>query len=186
MIAQHNALRPQKLSTEPSRHYGRLSKEQLFEQEAVPHFPLLLWTAKKVTGDFAAAEDVVQEVCLQAWISFAAYTPGTNCRAWLFKILFYKLRKRGRQPAIRLLCLEDLAEEDQPTVTPLPAVLNEDRECLQDALQTLALPFREVVQLALVEEYSYREIAAQLNIPIGTVMSRLSRGRAMMKELLTH
>jgi RNA polymerase sigma factor (sigma-70 family) len=170
---------PVSLTTNPEP-----SAAQLFEQEALPHFPQLLRAARQATGNQTEAEDVIQEVYLQAWISFAAYTPGTNCRAWLFKILFYKLKQQALHRLTRQVCLDELPADCEPAISPQPDVLNEDREAIRQALQQVNAPFRTVVTLALIEEFSYREIAAYLNIPIGTVMSRLSRGRALIKEAL--
>lgn len=164
------------------------SAERIFEEEAWPHFSLLLGAAHRATGgDHAEAEDLVQQVYMQAWRSFAAYMPGTNCRAWLFRILFFKLKRFNHARAerrARVIYLDDVIAEYEPYLTPQPTVLNDDREAIQHALNQVGAPFREVVELALVEEFSYREIAAQLEIPIGTVMSRLSRGRALLRKTL--
>lgn len=165
------------------------SAERIFEEEAWPHFSLLLGAAHRaIGGDHAEAEDLVQQVYLQAWRSFAAYMPGTNCRAWLFKILFFKLKHFNHTRAergARRVSLDDLIAESEPYVMPRPAVLNDHREAIQHALNQVDAPFRMVVELALIEEFSYREIATQLEIPIGTVMSRLSRGRALLRKTLS-
>ncbi|MCW5981952.1 MAG: sigma-70 family RNA polymerase sigma factor [Bryobacteraceae bacterium] len=154
-----------------------------FEAEALPHLNDLYRTAARVLGDRGEAEDLVQEVYLTAWKSFHRFEPGTNCRAWLFKILFYSInhhwRRRFRFP---LLSDREPAEREVACATPLPERLT-DEEILA-ALDKAPRDFRAVVLLADVEEFSYKEIAGILNIPIGTVMSRLSRGRKLLREQL--
>jgi RNA polymerase sigma-70 factor, ECF subfamily len=156
-----------------------------FEAEAMPHLSELYRTAARMTLDRGEAEDLVQEVYLQAWKSFASYEPGTNCRAWLYKILFNKLdHHRRRKYALWKRTVEDdgFVAETVAYVPPVEPRLT-DGEVLA-ALDSLQPRYREVVLLADVEEFSYREIAAVLGVPVGTVMSRLSRGRARLRQLL--
>ena len=161
--------------------------EGLFEAEALPHIDVLFRTAVRLTADRAEAEDLVQETYAQAWLSFAAYEPGTNCRAWLFKILTNKLEHQRRR---RYALLKRIADADTEllaqTVAYVPPVGQElgDEEVLA-ALGRVPARFREVVLLADVEEFSYREIAEILGVPVGTVMSRLSRGRKLLREMLS-
>ena len=154
-----------------------------FETEALPHLNDLYRTAARVLGDRGEAEDLVQEVFLTAWKSFHRFQPGTNCRAWLFKILFYSInhhwRRRFRFP---LLTDREPVEREVACATPLPEHLT-DQEILA-ALDKVPRDFRVVVLLADVEEFAYKEIAGILNIPIGTVMSRLSRGRKLLRAQL--
>ena len=160
--------------------------ERLFEAEALPHLNMLYRTAVRLTVNRTEAEDLVQDVYAQAWRSFASYTPGTNCRAWLFKILMNKLEhQRRRRYALLKRTAETDAELLAQTLAYVPPVGQElrDEEVLA-ALGRTPARFREVVLLADVEEFSYREIAQILGVPVGTVMSRLSRGRKLLREML--
>jgi RNA polymerase sigma-70 factor (ECF subfamily) len=160
--------------------------ERLFETEALPHIDVLFRTAVRLTADRTEAEDLVQETYAQAWLSFKAYEPGTNCRAWLFKILMNKLEhQRRRRYALLKRTAETDAELLAQTVAYVPPVGQElkDEEILA-AIDRVPERFREVVLLADVEEFSYREIAEILSVPAGTVMSRLSRGRKLLREML--
>jgi RNA polymerase sigma-70 factor (ECF subfamily) len=157
-----------------------------FEAEAMPHLGDLFRTAVRLVMDRAEAEDLVQEVYLQAWKSFARYEPGTNCRAWLYKILFHKLNHQRRQKYSqgRLLQADDaLIAETVAYDAPVRPDLT-DEEVIK-ALDQVPANFREVVLLADVEEFSYKEVAEVLGIPIGTVMSRLSRGRKQLRDALS-
>ncbi len=175
--------------TEPAFHgvspAPRRSAEERFESEAMPHMNDLFRTAMRVTGDRGAAEDVIQEVYLQAWRSFDRFEEGTNCRAWLYKILFHCIshqrRKRFRFPQLKQT--EDVLEANLAQPASVPQHLA-DEEILA-ALDGIAQEFRSVVVLVDVEEFAYKEVAQILSIPIGTVMSRLSRGRAMLRKRLS-
>ena len=158
-----------------------------FEAEAMPHLDDLFRTAVRLVMDRTEAEDLVQEVYLQAWKSFDRYEPGTNCRAWLFKILMNKLEHQRRRKYALLKRTADCDTELlAQTVAYVPPVGQElkDAEVLA-ALGRVPARFREVVLLADVEEFSYREIAEILGVPVGTVMSRLSRGRKLLREMLS-
>lgn len=155
-----------------------------FEEEAMPHLNDLFRTATRLTGDRLRAEDLVQEAFLQAWKSFARFEPGTNCRAWLYKILFncvnHQRRRWYRFP--RLWESDELLERSLPYTAPIPEELT-DEEILQ-ALDGIPADYKAVVLLVDVEEFPYKEAAAILSVPIGTVMSRLSRGRRLLREAL--
>ena len=155
-----------------------------FEVEAMPHMTDIFRTATRVLGERSRAEDVVQEVYLQAWKSFHRFESGTNCRAWLFKILFHCVnhhrRKWFRFPLLKET--EEFLETNLTFAPPIPEHLT-DEELLQ-ALDQIPADFRSVVLLVDVEEFSYKEAADILSVPIGTVMSRLSRGRKALRELL--
>lgn len=156
---------------------------QEFEGAALPHLNDLFRTAVRVVGDRTQAEDVVQEVYFQAWKSFHRFELGTNCRAWLFRILFHVVQHHRRKQS-RLVLVDPADELENVLVArePIPPTLA-DRDILT-SLDRLPDTYREVVLLADVEEFSYREIADILEIPIGTVMSRLSRARALLRREL--
>lgn len=155
-----------------------------FEAEAMPHLRDLHRTAQRILRDPARAEDVVQEVFLQAWKSFNRFEPGTNCKAWLFKILFHSINHyRRKWFRLRLLSEKEEYLEENLTWTPPVAETLTDEEILA-ALDRIPPDFRSVVLLVDVEEFAYKEVAEILSIPIGTVMSRLSRGRKLLRESL--
>jgi RNA polymerase sigma-70 factor (ECF subfamily) len=155
-----------------------------FETEAMPHLPDIFRTATRILGDKARGEDVAQEVYLQAWKSFHRFEAGTNCRAWLFKILFHCVnhhrRKWFRFPLLKET--EEFLETNLTYVEPVPEHLT-DQDILR-ALDRIPVDFRSVILMVDVEEFPYKEAAEILAIPIGTVMSRLSRGRKLMREQL--
>ncbi|MFN7924377.1 MAG: sigma-70 family RNA polymerase sigma factor [Bryobacteraceae bacterium] len=155
-----------------------------FEEAAMPHMNDIFRTACRLTGDRDRAGDVVQEVYMQAWKSFDKFEIGTNCRAWLFKILFHTLHHFRRKwfNARIVKDGEDVLEFAQAGPAPLPDKIT-DKDILT-ALDRIPADFRSVVLLADVEEFAYKEVAGILEIPIGTVMSRLSRGRKLLRELL--
>jgi RNA polymerase sigma-70 factor, ECF subfamily len=155
-----------------------------FEAAALPYINDLYRAARHTLGDAAEAEDVVQETFLQAWKSFHRFEPGTNCRAWLFKILFHVIHHHRRKWS-RWKWNSDSDEavtENLAWEPPTPQDLRD--EDVLAALAAVPASFREVVLLADVEEFAYKEIAALLDIPIGTVMSRLSRGRKLLRAAL--
>src|ERR1051325_1451455 len=155
--------------------FGRATKkEEDFEAAALPHLNDLYRTATRAIGDRAEAEDLVQEAYLQAWKSFHRFELGTNCRAWLFKILFHVIHHHRRKWFHISLFKEgdDFLEETLVYEAPVPQNLK-DEEVLQ-AVEKIPQQYREVVLLADGEEMAYKEIADVLRIPVGTVMSRLS------------
>ena len=174
-----NTLPPSTAAWVPDR-----SAADRFEAEALPHLNDIFRTANRVLGDSARAEDVAQEVYLQAWKSFARFEPGTNCRAWLFKILFHCVNHHRRK-WFRFPLLNEAAEFVEASLTS-PEPIQEhltDGEILA-AVDSIPADFRAVVLLVDVEEFTYKEAAEILSIPIGTVMSRLNRGRKLLKEQL--
>lgn len=163
------------------------SPGQEFEAEALPHLDELYRTAVRLLGgDRTEAQDLVQDVFAQAWKSFDRYEPGTNCRAWLYRILINKarhyLRARYTRKVIPLSEGSGGVPEVSGGLVPVPERIS-DREVL-NALDRLSAEHREIVLLADVQEFSYKEIAEILEVPVGTVMSRLSRGRAVLREAL--
>lgn len=155
-----------------------------FEAEALPHMSDLFRTAQRMLRDPSRAEDVVQEVFLQAWKSFDRFEPGTNCKAWLYRILFHSVN-HYRRKWFRLRFFsegEDRFEETLTWTPPLPDSLTDG--AILAALDNIPTDFRAVVLLVDVEEFAYKEVADILQVPIGTVMSRLSRGRKLLRERL--
>lgn len=161
-------------------------KEKTFETAALPHIDDLFRTALRVIGNRSEAEDLLQETYLQAWKSFHRFEVGTNCRAWLFKILFHVIHHHRRKWfgfASKLVDVEEgQLENTIAWEPPVPQSISD--EDVLAALSRVPVQYREVVLLADVEELSYKEIAEALTIPIGTVMSRLSRGRKILRAEL--
>jgi RNA polymerase sigma-70 factor (ECF subfamily) len=160
-----------------------------FEAQAMPMFASLYNLAHWLTQNREEAEDLVQETYLKAFKGFASFQQGTNLRAWMYRILrntFLTSRTGLRAKMTERLDLdEDPAALPVTSDTPESALLaRADQRAVQDALERLPVQFREVILLCDMEEMSYQEIAEALAIPIGTVMSRLSRARKSMRELL--
>jgi len=157
----------------------------VFEAEAMPHVDRLFRHAMWLERNRSNAEDLVQETLIQAMESFRRFVPGTNCRAWLLSILHHvhvnRLRKQGR--VIVDSELEERVSNTVPFVTPIPDHLT-DADMLA-ALGNLTLSHQQVILLCDVEEMTYKEAAAALEIPIGTIMSRLHRGRELLRQQLT-
>ena len=158
---------------------------EIFEAEAMQHIDDLYRTAKRLTRSEIEADDLVQETYMQAWKSFGQYELGTNCRAWLYKILFNKydhLRRKQFTQAKYFQEADELLLEFSTAKPSLPEYLT-DGEVIA-ALKKLPEHYRSVVLLADVQEFDYREVAEILEIPIGTVMSRLNRARTQLKRSL--
>ena len=155
-----------------------------FETIAMPHMNDLYRAARRTLGSQTEAEDVVQETYLQAWKSFRRFEPGTNIRAWMFRIMFHVIQHHRRK-AYRLVTLKEEEEFLFEQLTYEPPVPEElcDEDVLA-ALDRVPEHFRSVILLADVHEFSYKEIQEMLGIPIGTVMSRLSRGRQLLRAYL--
>jgi len=153
-----------------------------FEAAAMPHLADLYRSASFLIQNSAEAEDLVQEVYLEAWKSFHRFELGTNCRAWLFKIMFHRLHHVRRRLAktSREEAFESPADQDGISAEPSVPQEISDEDILK-ALDKVPGEFREVVLLADVQEFSYKEVAEALRIPLGTVMSRLSRGRKLLR-----
>lgn len=156
-----------------------------FDAEAMPHINDLFRTATRMLGERARAEDVVQEVYLQAWKSFERFESGTNCRAWLYKILFHCVNHHRRR-WFRFPLLKDTEEflEANLMYTP-PTPEHVTDEDILAALDRIPADFRAVVLLVDVEDFAYKDAASILAVPIGTVMSRLSRGRRLLRDELS-
>ena len=170
-----------------------------FEREALPHLDALHAYALHLCRDASDAEDLVQETYIKALNNFQSYQAGTNCRAWLFRILtntFFNLRRSRKRhnpietdvsPEVELAMSE--SNMDQGIYRPIDAQLldNVVSKHVTEALDTLPPEFRTVLLLADLHDFSYKEIADVVECPVGTVMSRLYRARkAMQKQLLDH
>jgi len=155
-----------------------------FEAEALPHVDRLFRLAMWFERNRDEAEDLVQETMMQALQSFHRFQPGTNCRAWLVTILQHvrsnRRRARSRSPLVS--DPDDRIAQTIPFVPPVPQQLSD--KTILSALRRIAAQYQEVVVLCDVEEMTYKEIADALAIPIGTVMSRLHRGRALLRSEL--
>mgnify|MGYP006292084605 CR=1 FL=1 len=171
-------------------------KMQQFEDEAMPHLDELYATALRYTKNEKDAEDLVQETFVKAYTNWHRFEQGTNCRAWLFTILTntfinkYRRKKKERE----ILNADDLRPIEQfffnrektdyydsPERETMHKIFSTD---VREALASLSEEFRAVVMLADLNDFSYKEIAYILDCPVGTVMSRLFRGRKMMRQAL--
>ena len=166
-----------------------------FEAEALASLDSLYRTALRLTRDPADAEDLVQDTYLKAFRAADRFAPGTNLRAWLFTILHNTARNRARDRAREAVDVDSAAVEQardsgfgiRDSETPESLLVREALAPeLQDAVDDLPAAFRQAVWLRDVEEFSYAEIAAMLDVPLGTVMSRISRGRRLLFERLQH
>lgn len=166
------------------------SQSATFEELAMPLFDQLYNFAHWLAQNREEAEDLVQETYAKALRGFSSYQPGTNFRAWMYRILRNTfLTSRTGLKATMTVPLEN--EEDDPSAavadTQTPEAILIDRsnqQLLQSALEELPVHSREILLLCEVEEMSYQEIAETLGVPIGTVMSRLSRARGALRGIV--
>jgi RNA polymerase sigma-70 factor, ECF subfamily len=160
-----------------------VDRDERFETEALPHLRSLYGTAYRMTRNAHDAEDLVQETFLRAYRAFDRYTAGTNIRAWLYTIL-HRARTDAFRRAARSPRTVELSGEG-PSVPAPQEALARGGEDIERALQALPEAFRSAVVLRDVEDFSYDEIARILAVPIGTVMSRIHRGRALLRQALS-
>ena len=160
------------------------------EAEALAYLDGLYATALRLTRNAAAAEDLVQDTFLKAVRSAGQFEPGTNLRGWLFTILHNTFRNVRRDAGRDPVQVDSEAVEQAPvaaaTADPETRLVENSLGAgLKAALDSLPEAYRQAVWLRDVEDFSYAEIAAMLDVPVGTVMSRISRGRKLLYERLT-
>ena len=174
----------------------RTELKQQFEKTTLQYIDELYGTALRLTRNDRDAEDLVQDTFLKAYKYFHQFEPGTNCRAWLFKILTntfingYRRRIKEREIVERqengslqnsLVCKESVDRFSNPERRFVNAALSDD---VQRALDAVPTDFRMAVILSDLQDFSYKEIADIMGTPIGTVMSRLFRGRRLLRQAL--
>jgi RNA polymerase sigma-70 factor, ECF subfamily len=170
-------------------------RRKRFEEEALPHLDALYSMALRLARNSDDAGDLLQETVLRAYRFFHQFEAGTNCRAWMLTILFNNFRNGYRkssreQPAASTEEFERKIETESMRVDP--AASNPEAMLsghgmegeVETALAGLPAEFREAILLVDVEELSYQEVSGVLNVPIGTVKSRVSRGRAILRDAL--
>jgi len=173
-------------------------KRQAFEKEALPHMDALYRTALRMTKNVGDAEDLVQEALVKAYRFWDKFEPGSNCRAWLFKIMtnvfINEYRSKSRSPmSVNVDDIDDnylygqlatSSDGDNPEKEFFAKMLDDD---VKKAIDELPEDFRIVVVLSFLEGFSYQEIAEIADLQLGTVKSRLHRGRKLLqKELLDY
>ena len=169
----------------------------LFEEQAIPFMDQLYAAAMRMTRNPADAGDLVQETYAKAYAAFAQFEQGTNLKAWLYRILtntfINSYRKNQRQPYQNAIDeLEDWQLGSAESLTQGRSTRSAEAEAIdhlpdsdvKEALQSIPEDFRLAVYLADVEGFSYQEIADIMKTPVGTVMSRLHRGRRLLRDLL--
>lgn len=182
----------------PGGDGGPIEDRNAYEHLISAHLDGLYSTARRLTRHAASAEDLVQETMLKAWRSFHTFQLGTNARAWLYRILmntyFDAQRKRAREPEVipaddvgdlylysRVRDEAALHEATNPEHEVLDHIMDTE---MRDSLEALPPPFLAAVLLVDVDGFAYREAADVLGIPVGTIMSRLYRGRHALRRRL--
>ncbi len=168
-----------------------LQKQVDFEREMIPHLDSLFNFAIRLTTDPIDAEDLVQDTIVKAFRFFGSYEKGTNAKAWLFRILknsyINNYRKKSKQPQQvdydEISTYYETVRSEQSDTTDMEDIYYRDRldDQVTRALQRLPEDFRTVVLLCDVEGFTYEEIANMLDVPIGTIRSRLHRGRNLLR-----
>lgn len=178
------------------KSYFLVNARRVFEKEFMPHLDAMYNFALKLTADEDDAQDLVQDTCLKAYRFINSFEPGTYAKAWLFRILknnfINDYRKKSRGPSkVEFEWVEQsISGEDEAAEPAYFADLQAEtvNDMLGDeitaALQSLSVDFRMIIILCDLEEFSYEEMAKILDIPIGTVRSRLHRARALLKTKL--
>ena len=170
----------------------REKQKEYFQELLNPELGALFRTALRMTRNREDAEDLVQETVTKAFAAFDRFEEGTNFRAWIFRILtntfinnYYRVRDRQKLPSLDEMEEESFFQPIAEGISPEEALLNTlTKDDILKAIEDLPVEFRTVVVLVLVEGFSYKEAAEILDIPIGTVMSRLWRGRRLLQKSL--
>ena len=157
-----------------------------FERTAMIHTESLLQAAFRLTETRAAAEDLVQETLLRAWRAFGQFETETDCKAWLFRILFNCSNERHRRKRSRPQTVSVDNGEARETNSMRAESTQHNKTDVISALDSLAEDHRVVLILTVVEGFTCKETAEMLDVPIGTIMSRLSRARANLRQALIH
>lgn len=156
---------------------------EAFESEALPYIDDLFRAAARMLQDHGKASDAVQETYLIAWKSFCKYERGSNCKAWLFQILFNVVRHERRNWFKWITGKdEDFAGAQLIAPATIPDALTDGN--ILAALDALPAQFRDALLLVDIEEFSYKEASEILKVPIGTIMSRLNRARGLLRGQL--
>jgi RNA polymerase sigma-70 factor (ECF subfamily) len=158
-------------------------REGAFEDEAMPHTASLLRAAITITRDPAVAEDLVQDTLLRAWRFFDRFEPGTNCKAWLFRIMLNlstRVRQKRTAEATSLVPIDETTR-DHRDATDADVL---EQSIVRRAFDALPQDQRAVLHLAIMDGFTCKEISDLLSLPMGTVMSRMSRGRAALRDAL--
>jgi RNA polymerase sigma-70 factor (ECF subfamily) len=176
----------------PRSHAGETGPDSAFERDALACIHSLYGAALRLTANPADAEDLVQDTYLKAFRSSGQFEPGTNLKAWLFTIQHNTFLNRRRRAVKEPVAVESEEIERMAAgmsgapETPEQLLLRETLDAdLQAALDALPESFRQAVWLRDVEEFTYAEISTMLDVPIGTVMSRISRGRRLLYQRLS-
>jgi RNA polymerase sigma-70 factor, ECF subfamily len=160
-----------------------------FEELAMPLFDSLYNFAQWLTHDREEAEDLVQETYRKALKGFQSFQQGTNFRAWMYRILrnTFLTSRTGLKSGMTISLDSEEGESVAPATAETPESLffeRSNQQMVQEAIEELPIMFREVILLCDVEEMSYQEISEAMSIPMGTVMSRLARGRNALRRTL--
>ncbi len=162
-------------------------QSEQFEREAMAHLDSLVRVANRLTRNLSDAEDIVQETYLRAWKYFHSFEAGSNCKAWLFRIMFNVINLReGKKMKLAEQSLEDddRSHYEQSNVVAFDPLRQLEGRELMDATALLSEEYRSVLWLIVVEDFTYKETAEVLDVPIGTVMSRLHRARRDLRKIM--
>ncbi len=183
------------MSDKPQKSYSKKEKEEIFESEFLPHIDSMYNFAYRLTFDEDDSKDLVQDTYLKAYRFITSFERGTNAKAWLFRILknsfINDFRKKSKEPSKvdyqEVESYYNSDEVDKSITTDLRVETVQDMigDEISNALNSLDVDFRTVIILCDLEGFKYDEMAKILDIPIGTVRSRLHRARNLLKEKLS-
>ena len=190
LITQKNGV----MAEQNNNKYHQEKKDRIFEKEFLPHIDSMYNFAYRITFDEDDAKDLVQETYLKAYRFIESFQEGTNAKAWLFRILknsfINDFRKRSKEPSKvdyqEVETFYNSEDIDEPITSDLRVDALRDMigDEVSNALNSLAIDFRTVIILCDLEGFTYEEMAKILDIPIGTVRSRLHRARNLLKDKL--